>query len=65
MAVAGKALKANLTQLGPHVLPVLEQLRFAADFVQRRWLGAKRPAYVPDFTCGAPLALAPPASKLN
>jgi 3-ketoacyl-CoA synthase len=34
--VAGKALEKNLTRMGPLVLPVSEQLRFAANFVQRR-----------------------------
>ena len=49
--VAGKALEKNLTRLGPLVLPVGEQLRFAANFVQRRLLGKRHmKPYVPDFT---------------
>lgn len=49
--VAGKALEKNLTRLGPLVLPLSEQLRFAASFVQRKILGRKHlKPYVPDFT---------------
>ena len=49
--VAGKALEKNLTRLGPLVLPVGEQLRFAANFVQRRLLGRRSvKPYQPDFT---------------
>ena len=49
--VAGKALEKNLTRLGPLVLPVGEQLRFAANFVQRKVLGKRHvKPYVPDFT---------------
>ena len=51
MAVAGKALKANITALGPRVLPLSEQLRFAANMVARRCLGMKVAPYVPDFSC--------------
>jgi hypothetical protein len=49
--VAGKALEKNLTRLGPLVLPISEQLCFAANFVQRKLLGKKHiKPYVPDFT---------------
>ena len=49
--VAGRALEKNLTRLGPLVLPLGEQLRFAANFVQRKVLGQRHiKAYVPDFT---------------
>ena len=49
--VAGKALEKNLTRMGPLVLPVTEQLRFAHNFVQRKILGKRHiKAYVPDFT---------------
>ncbi|PKA61307.1 3-ketoacyl-CoA synthase 11 [Apostasia shenzhenica] len=52
MAVAGAALRANITSLGPLILPVSEQLRFLASFlygrVLRRKSSAGRP-YVPDF----------------
>lgn len=34
--VAGRALKANLTTLGPKVLPLSEQLKFAGAFLGRR-----------------------------
>jgi hypothetical protein len=48
---AGEALKANITTLGPLVLPFSEQLLFAANMVARRLLGRKRvKPYVPDFT---------------
>ncbi|KAI8474465.1 MAG: FAE1/Type III polyketide synthase-like protein-domain-containing protein [Monoraphidium minutum] len=51
MAVAGRTLKQNMTTLGPHVLPLSEKLLFAANFVARTVLGAKKVApYVPDFT---------------
>jgi 3-ketoacyl-CoA synthase len=47
----GEALKANITTLGPLVLPFSEQLLFAANMVARRLLGRKRvKPYVPDFT---------------
>ncbi|GFP93909.1 3-ketoacyl-coa synthase 17 [Phtheirospermum japonicum] len=50
MAVAGVALRANITALGPLVLPVSEQLRFASTFVARKVLKMKGVgAYVPDF----------------
>jgi 3-ketoacyl-CoA synthase len=50
MAVAGRALKLNISTLGPRVLPLSEQLLFAANAAARAVLGAKRvPAYVPDF----------------
>jgi len=50
MAIAGEALKANITTLGPLVLPLSEQLLFAVNMVARKILGRKavRP-YIPDF----------------
>ena len=36
MSVAAMALKANITRLAPLVLPVSEQLIFAANFVARK-----------------------------
>ena len=36
MKVAGMALKVNITRLGPKVLPISEQLIFAANFVLRK-----------------------------
>ncbi|KAF8694446.1 hypothetical protein HU200_038188 [Digitaria exilis] len=57
MAVAGEALKANLTKLGPLVLPFSEQLLFAACLIARKAAAAigRRSLvemikpYVPDF----------------
>ncbi|CAD5174888.1 unnamed protein product [Musa acuminata subsp. malaccensis] len=50
MAVAGDALKTNITTLGPLVLPLSEQLKFLATLVGRRVLRLRsvRP-YIPDF----------------
>ncbi|CAN6293911.1 unnamed protein product [Urochloa humidicola] len=51
MAVAGDALKANITTLGPLVLPLSEQLKFLWSLVRRRVLRRRsrsRP-YIPDF----------------
>jgi 3-ketoacyl-CoA synthase len=47
---AGEALKANITTLGPLVLPISEQMLFAANLLGRKLLGKKklRP-YIPDF----------------
>ena len=36
MAIAGHALKANITTLGPLVLPVSEQLIFFGNLVARK-----------------------------
>ncbi|KAF8057911.1 KCS2 [Scenedesmus sp. PABB004] len=52
-ARAGKALRANITALGPRVLPLSEQLAFAANLVARRLLRLRVPAYVPDFQVAA------------
>ncbi|KAI8464760.1 MAG: FAE1/Type III polyketide synthase-like protein-domain-containing protein [Monoraphidium minutum] len=50
MAIAGNALKTNITTLGPLVLPVSEQLLFGAVLLARKLLGKKRVSpYVPDF----------------
>ena len=50
MAVAGDALKTNITTLGPLVLPLSEQLKFLRSLVVRRVLRSRgvRP-YIPDF----------------
>ena len=54
MAVAGDALKTNITTLGPLVLPITEQLKFLKSLLLRRVLlrsrrgGGVRP-YIPDF----------------
>jgi len=50
MAVAGDALKTNITTLGPMVLPYSEQLMFFLSLVRRKVLkmsGVK--PYIPDF----------------
>lgn len=49
MAVAGEALKANITTLGPLVLPVSEQLLFLATLLARRVFKMKIKPYIPDF----------------
>jgi 3-ketoacyl-CoA synthase len=49
MKVAGHALKANITTLGPLVLPLSEQLLFLANLVARKALRLKLRAYIPDF----------------
>jgi len=54
MAVAGDALKSNLTTLGPIVLPWSEQIKFFLNLVRRKleaYAGKEKrtPAYVPDF----------------
>lgn len=50
MAVAGEALKVNVTTLGPLVLPISEQLLFIANLVMRKVFRKKglKP-YIPDF----------------
>ncbi|KAG0484586.1 hypothetical protein HPP92_008575 [Vanilla planifolia] len=49
MAVAGDALKTNITTLGPLVLPMSEQLLFFATLVGRKLLNMKIKPYIPDF----------------
>ncbi|KAF0935104.1 hypothetical protein E2562_030391 [Oryza meyeriana var. granulata] len=50
MAVAGDALKTNITTLGPLVLPLSEQLLFAATLVGKKLLKMKKiKPYIPDF----------------
>ncbi|KAF7837958.1 3-ketoacyl-CoA synthase 11 [Senna tora] len=49
MAVAGEALKANITTLGPLVLPMSEQLLFFATLVARKVFKMKVKPYIPDF----------------
>jgi 3-ketoacyl-CoA synthase len=56
MTVAGRALKANITRLGPRVLPLSEKLFFAGDLIARKLGLIKKggagapPPYVPDFS---------------
>ncbi|KAG7977942.1 hypothetical protein I3843_05G057900 [Carya illinoinensis] len=49
MAIAGGALKTNITTLGPLVLPISEQLLFFTTLVAKKLLNAKVKPYIPDF----------------
>lgn len=49
MAVAGEAIKTNMTMLGPLVLPYSEQLLFVANLVGRKMFQMKMKQYVPEF----------------
>ncbi|OAY48949.1 3-ketoacyl-CoA synthase 1 [Manihot esculenta] len=49
MAVAGDALKTNITTLGPLVLPLSEQFMFFVTLVRKKLLKAKVKPYIPDF----------------
>ncbi|KAJ8549083.1 hypothetical protein K7X08_032790 [Anisodus acutangulus] len=49
MAVAGEALKTNITTLGPLVLPMSEQLLFFVTLVARKVIKMKIKPYIPDF----------------
>lgn len=49
MAVAGDALKTNITTLGPSVLPLSEQFMFFVTLVRRKVLKAKVKPYIPNF----------------
>ncbi|KAJ4762496.1 3-ketoacyl-CoA synthase [Rhynchospora pubera] len=49
MAIAGEALKTNITTLGPLVLPMSEQLMFLLTLAAKRVLGMKIKPYLPDF----------------
>lgn len=49
MAVAGEALKTNITTLGPLVLPMSEQLLFFASLIARNVLKRRIKPYIPDF----------------
>eukprot|EP00891_Asterochloris_glomerata_P003272 jgi/Astpho2/3272/e_gw1.00053.8.1_t len=49
MSVAGHALKANITTLGPLVLPISEQLLFFVSLVARKVFKIKTRSYIPDF----------------
>ncbi|XP_037423675.1 3-ketoacyl-CoA synthase 5-like [Triticum dicoccoides] len=52
IAVAGSSLQANITEIGPLVLPFSEQLLFVLSFVARKLLhGARvKQPYIPDFS---------------
>nr|CAN77062.1 hypothetical protein VITISV_038240 [Vitis vinifera] len=49
MAVAGDALKTNITTLGPLVLPFSEQFMFFVTLVRRKLMKARVKPYIPDF----------------
>ncbi|KAL0906812.1 hypothetical protein M5K25_025336 [Dendrobium thyrsiflorum] len=49
MAIAGDALKINITTLAPLVLPISEQLLFFATLVAKKLFNAKCKTYIPDF----------------
>ncbi|KAL5204469.1 hypothetical protein ABZP36_009340 [Zizania latifolia] len=49
MAVAGEALRTNITTLGPLVLPMSEQILFLASLVARKVFGLAVKPYIPDF----------------
>ncbi|KAL6007297.1 3-ketoacyl-CoA synthase 11 [Asimina triloba] len=49
MAIAGEALKTNITTLGPLVLPMSEQLLFFVTLVARKLFNMKVMPYIPDF----------------
>ncbi|KAL1367096.1 hypothetical protein HN51_021170 [Arachis hypogaea] len=48
MAVAGDALKTNITTLGPMVLPFSEQFMFLVSLIRKK-MGAKVKPYIPNF----------------
>ncbi|KAK7257949.1 hypothetical protein RIF29_32293 [Crotalaria pallida] len=49
MAIAGGALKTNITTLGPLVLPISEQLLFFSTLIMKKLFNSKRKPYIPDF----------------
>ncbi|XP_068669055.1 3-ketoacyl-CoA synthase 4-like [Aristolochia californica] len=50
MAIAGGALKTNITTLGPLVLPISEQLLFFASLIAKKvFNNSKIKPYIPDF----------------
>ncbi|KAJ3673877.1 hypothetical protein LUZ60_005869 [Juncus effusus] len=49
MAVAGEALKTNITTLGPLVLPMSEQLLFLGTILLRKIFKMNVKPYIPDF----------------
>ena len=49
MAIAGDALRTNITTLGPLVLPISEQLLFFFTLVGRKFLNINVKPYIPDF----------------
>jgi 3-ketoacyl-CoA synthase len=49
----GKALKDNITTLGPRVLPMSEMLVFGANLIARKMLKLRVAPYIPDFQVAA------------
>lgn len=49
MAIAGEALKSNITTIGPLVLPASEQILFAYSLIRRKLFNSKLKPYIPDF----------------
>ncbi|KAK9750393.1 hypothetical protein RND81_02G193300 [Saponaria officinalis] len=49
MAIAGEALKSNITTLGPLILPATEQLLFLLSIIGRKLVNPKWKPYIPDF----------------
>ncbi|KAG2253600.1 hypothetical protein Bca52824_083736 [Brassica carinata] len=49
MAIAGEALKANITTIGPLVLPASEQFLFLLSLMGRKIFNPKWKPYIPDF----------------
>ncbi|XP_072978234.1 3-ketoacyl-CoA synthase 6-like [Typha angustifolia] len=50
MVIAGRALKTNITTIGPLVLPFSEQILFFLSVAARKLINPKLRPYVPDFT---------------
>ncbi|XP_074309464.1 3-ketoacyl-CoA synthase 6-like [Silene latifolia] len=49
MAIAGDALKANITTIGPLVLPTSEQILFLLSLIGRKLIYPKWKPYIPNF----------------
>ncbi|EMS59163.1 3-ketoacyl-CoA synthase 6 [Triticum urartu] len=49
MNIAGNSLKANITAIGPLVLPAREQLMFVFSFIARKVIGKRVKPYIRDF----------------
>ncbi|XP_076937571.1 3-ketoacyl-CoA synthase 4 [Bidens hawaiensis] len=49
MAIAGGALKTNITTLGPLVLPISEQLLFFCTLIVKKFFKKDIKPYIPDF----------------
>ncbi|KAK4789081.1 hypothetical protein SAY86_020400 [Trapa natans] len=49
MAIAGEALKSNITTIGPLVLPTSEQLYFLVMLIGRKFFNPRWKPYIPDF----------------